>query len=657
MAAPIAGKTVVVVGGSRGIGAEFVRQFAAKGNRVIATARTPAQAAKELEGTKVELTQLDVTSPQSVEQWAAEVQKLAPHIDLLINNAGVYSRRVGFSDVTHDDMLAAFTTNAIGPLMVVQQLHKRGVLGGARPTLVANVTSKVGSIDDNKSGGGYAYRASKTALNIINKSLSIDLAGDNITCTLLHPGYVRTDMTGGAGLIDKEESVRGMIGVLESGVELQGTFHDFAGKDIPWPQLVDALVDGSLDALAFLQSEGVDLSSVVQMGGQSIGRTHSPPSGPPVGAAIMQALQRAAQRQGNLDVWTGVQVCGLAQETGSGAAGWSLAAAVCAPGTAPPELGGGGPVSGDASEQPQAESEDAAPTRLQRLHADAVVLATGGFAASQALLQRHAPYAAGLGTTNGAFATGDGLALGQQAGAALVDVGWVQLNPTGIIDPHDPSAATKTVAPERLRGLGAILLNSQGRRFVNELGTRDKVAGAILEQPERHAFLLVGSSTAASFGAASLQPYLQRQLISQAASLDQLAADTGMPAEALAAELQAYDQAAVEGRDSFGKTAFPARIHLLQPMYWARVAPVAHYCMGGLAIDRDARVLDAQGRPIPGLFAAGEVAGGVHGKNLLVGDALLECVVFGVRAGAAAAAAAAAAARAKGPEGKQGGAS
>lgn len=132
---------------------------------------------------------------------------------------------------------------------------------------------------------------------------------------------------------------------------------------------------------------------------------------------------------------------------------------------------------------------------------------------------------------------------------------------------------------------------------------------AILEQPERHAFLLVGSSTAASFGAASLQPYLQRQLISQAASLDQLAADTGMPAEALAAELQAYDQAAVEGRDSFGKTAFPARIHLLQPMYWARVAPVAHYCMGGLAIDRDARVLDAQGRPIPGLFAAGEVAG------------------------------------------------
>ncbi|EFN56763.1 hypothetical protein CHLNCDRAFT_144233 [Chlorella variabilis] len=231
-------KTVVVVGGSRGIGAEFVRQFAQKGNRVIAACRQPSQA-NEVQGLEnVTLTQLDVSSPQSVEQWAGEVQKLASHFDYVINNAGIYGRRVGLSDVTYDDMLATFVTNCVGPLLVVQQLHKRGLLGGTSPSVVANVTSKVGSVEDNRSGGGYAYRSSKAALNIVNKSLSIDLAPDNVVCTLLHPGYVRTDMTGGAGLIDKQTSVAGLIGVLEDGAagtrELQGTWHDYKREVVPW---------------------------------------------------------------------------------------------------------------------------------------------------------------------------------------------------------------------------------------------------------------------------------------------------------------------------------------------------------------------------------------------------------------------------------------
>lgn len=95
-------------------------------------------------------------------------------------------------------------------------------------------TTQVGSIDDNGSGGGYAYRASKAALNIVTKSLSIDLQKEGVTCTLLHPGWVKTDMTSNNGLIDVETSVGGMIGVLESGVDLQGSWHDYAGKSIPW---------------------------------------------------------------------------------------------------------------------------------------------------------------------------------------------------------------------------------------------------------------------------------------------------------------------------------------------------------------------------------------------------------------------------------------
>jgi NAD(P)-dependent dehydrogenase (short-subunit alcohol dehydrogenase family) len=111
------------------------------------------------------------------------------HIDVVINNAGIYGAKVDIKTVTEQDMMQTFKTNAIGPLIVVQQLLVNGLIGGfGGKTLVANVSSKVGSVDDNRGGGGYPYRASKSALNIVNKSMSIDLAGDGVTCVLLHPG-------------------------------------------------------------------------------------------------------------------------------------------------------------------------------------------------------------------------------------------------------------------------------------------------------------------------------------------------------------------------------------------------------------------------------------------------------------------------------------
>lgn len=120
-----------------------MKQLVQRGNRVIAAVRQPAQA-EQLRALEVELTQLDVSSPQSVQDWAASVRALTPHVDILINNAGAYGRRVGFSDVTADDLHFTFTTNAVGPLLVVQALHREGLLGGDAPTLVANVTSKMG---------------------------------------------------------------------------------------------------------------------------------------------------------------------------------------------------------------------------------------------------------------------------------------------------------------------------------------------------------------------------------------------------------------------------------------------------------------------------------------------------------------------------------
>lgn len=213
-----------------------MKQFAETGNRVIAACRSPDIVQRKLEalGNDVHITQLDISNPASVQSWAESVKGIVNHVDVVVNNAGIYGPRVSLDEMTAEGLIDVFKTNTVGQFLVVQQLRRGGVLGGHEPSLIANVTSKMGSIDDNGSGGSYAYRASKAALNIINKSFSIDLAKENIRSVLLHPGYVMTDMNGGYGYIDCETSVSGMIRVLESNKDLQGTWYAFDGKEIPW---------------------------------------------------------------------------------------------------------------------------------------------------------------------------------------------------------------------------------------------------------------------------------------------------------------------------------------------------------------------------------------------------------------------------------------
>lgn len=193
------------------------------------------------------------------------------------------------------------------------------------------------------------------------------------------------------------------------------------------------------------------------------------------------------------------------------------------------------------------------------------------------------------------------------------------------------------LAPEKLRGVGGILLDAQGRRFVNELATRDMVAAAVMAQPGRQAFLLLGSESAQRFGPA-IEFYASKGLFSKAANCEAAAKAMGVPSPVLEATLAQYSAAAVAGRDAHsGKDVFPAAIDPAGGMYVAQVTPVVHYCMGGVRVDEVGRVLQEGGQPVVGLFAAGEVASGVHGHNRLGGNSLLECVVFGRRAGRAAA--------------------
>jgi len=229
----IANACVLVTGANRGIGLEFCKQILTKspGNSVVASCRDPnaaddlAALRKEVGESRLAVVALDVADETSIASWAEGLGALEPvqahggSIDVVINNAGTTGTD-GYSkweleDMTADEMMHVYKINTIGPLLVTQQLVKRGLIGdpgSLNPvSLVGNVTSKVGSVDDNGSGKGYAYRASKAALNIVNKSMSIDLADRGIWCQLLHPGWVRTRMTEGRGLIDADESARGLI--------------------------------------------------------------------------------------------------------------------------------------------------------------------------------------------------------------------------------------------------------------------------------------------------------------------------------------------------------------------------------------------------------------------------------------------------------------
>jgi len=222
--------TVLITGANRGIGLECARQFAAKGYRVIGTVRDPADAS-ELSAVADRVEPLHVTDATSVAALARRLSGVP--IDMLLNNAGVFDN----NDLTVDTvdfavMEHTLAVNTLGPLRVTQALLPN-LRAGKRRTIL-NLSSQLGSIADS-SGRWYAYRASKAALNQINKTLSAELAPEGFICVVLHPGWVRTDMGGASATYSPQESVGGLIAVIEQlGPSDTGRFYDFKGAPIPW---------------------------------------------------------------------------------------------------------------------------------------------------------------------------------------------------------------------------------------------------------------------------------------------------------------------------------------------------------------------------------------------------------------------------------------
>jgi len=219
---------VLITGANRGIGAGFVRHYLEQGEEVWACYRHDPGELAGINSDSLHLLRWNVAldhPPQGA---------LPENIDLLINNAGIYGPGKDGQEldrVTPEAMLEVFNVDCVGPLRVVKYLRNRF----AEVATIANISSKMGSSADNSSGGTYAYRAAKAALVMVSKSMAVDLRDENIQVITLHPGWVRTDMTDGTGLIDVATSVDGMAGVIASAARYApGQFIAFDGKVVPY---------------------------------------------------------------------------------------------------------------------------------------------------------------------------------------------------------------------------------------------------------------------------------------------------------------------------------------------------------------------------------------------------------------------------------------
>lgn len=264
-----------------------------------------------------------------------------------------------------------------------------------------------------------------------------------------------------------------------------------------------------------------------------------------------------------------------------------------------------------------------------------VVFCSGGFSFSKEMLAKYAPDIVDLPTTNGAQTTGDGQKILDKLGAEMIDMDQIQVHPTGFIDPNDRTAGHKFLAAEALRGLGGILLNpTTGKRFVNELETRDVVTAAIQKQcpqNENTSFLVLGEGIYDVLKN-NLDFYMWKQLIKKV-TIKEAVEQFHFPISAseLATDLTKYS---TDSKDQFGRVLvtknFGENISEETNIFIGEVTPVVHFTMGGAKINTKAEVVKKNGDVLAkGLYAAGEVSGGVHGANRLGGSSLLECVVFG----------------------------
>ncbi|NPD32989.1 flavocytochrome c [Eggerthellaceae bacterium zg-997] len=354
-------------------------------------------------------------------------------------------------------------------------------------------------------------------------------------------------------------------------------------------ELIDHMCRNSNDAVEWLAGMGIVLSKLSTSGGASVKRIHRPESGEAVGKYIVKGLAEQCRQRG--------------------------ISAVC----------------NTKVEQVLMDGERVAGVRATDSHgmtveyrAQAVIVTTGGFGANHEMLAGYRPELLNAVTTNQPGSQGDGIAFCQAIGADTVDMDQIQVHPT-------VEQTTATLLSEGIRGDGAILVNAEGVRFTNELLTRDVVSANEWKQTGGGAWAVFDRHVRESNKSIE-EKFEKRRIIQVANTYAELAEKMGVSTDAFVSTMEGYNAAIDAGEDDpLGRTKARNPI-VLPPFYAVAVAPGIHHCMGGLRVNADAQVLNAAGDPIPGLFAAGEVTGGLHGGNRLGGNAVCDISVNGIQA-------------------------
>lgn len=358
------------------------------------------------------------------------------------------------------------------------------------------------------------------------------------------------------------------------------------GKNVNNPELVKVMTQNSSSIIDWLIERGVDISEVTFSGGQSVKRIHRPTGGSAIGPVVVSGLAKVLDKE-QIDV----RILDKAVEiikTGDRVTGVK--------------------VSGKNGDYV--------------IKAKSVVVATGGFGANSEMVEKYNPKLKGFGTTNSPAILGEGIEMVEKVGGDLVDMKEIQTHPTVVH--KKPYLITESV-----RGEGAILVNRDAKRFIDELQTRDVVSKAVLEQKEGSAFILFNQEIRENLKAAD--GYVKKGYAVEG-TLAEVAAKLGIDAKVLKETVDKYNESVRTKVDEFNKTKF-ARELLGDKFYAIEISPAVHHTMGGVRINTNAEVLAKNGRPIKGLYAAGEVTGGVHGANRIGGNAVTDITVYGKIAG------------------------
>ena len=383
-------------------------------------------------------------------------------------------------------------------------------------------------------------------------------------------------------------------------VELMELDTMIGGKGKNNPELVKALAENSADAIEWLASIGAEVKNVGAFGGASVKRIHRPVNADgkvtAVGAYIVPILEKNLQDR-NVQFLFDTTANEIIMKDGK---------AVGIKGT----------------------GKDG---HKVTINAKSVVIATGGFGANAEMVEKYKPELKGFATTNAEGAQGQGIDMATAAGAATVDMDQIQIHPTVHIE-EDGNAHLIT---EGLRGDGAILVNAEGKRFYDEVSTRDKVSAAIIAQPDKSAWLVVDQAMVDK--SAVIAGYIKSGYTVTGATYEELAKAMGVDEATFTSTMNTWNQAVEAKSDAeFGRTSF-ANPLTTAPYYAIKITPAVHHTMGGIVINPKAEVLNEKGEAISGLYAAGEVTGGVHGANRLGGNAVADFVVFGRISGQSAA--------------------